>query len=66
MSNESLYQIMSNNKTRIISENASQYLQKNNIEREELVPFIQRKYNLKRNDIIFYEGNKIGYEINRN
>ena len=49
----------------IVSKEAHQYFQLNNITSQEWITFCRDKFNLKINDIVFYEGNTIGYICNK-
>ena len=49
----------------IVSENALEYFQANGITSKEWVDYCAEKYDLKSGDMVFYEGNKIGYRRNK-
>ena len=49
------------NKSKIISKDAKRYFKDNKVNRESVVDFITKKYNLEKGDCVFYEGNILGY-----
>lgn len=48
--------------TVIVSEDAKNYFKDNGINEQEWKMFCVKKFDLKRNDVVFYEGNMIGYK----
>jgi len=46
----------------IVSEDAEKYFNENKINSKEWIEYCRKKYDLVEGDIVFYEGNKIGYK----
>jgi hypothetical protein len=47
----------------VVSNNADEYFKEHNITSKEWVNYCAKLYSLKPGDIVFYEGNTIGYNV---